>query len=306
MNRMIGFIVAIALLILVVSLSSAQQAPSPEILFDDFSYTANDDPTLLDNGWKIRDGDGWPGVQGATWRTENVNFIEDPENAENQLMVMTSSVDGDEVFQTQICHQRKYYEGTYASRVYFTNEPISGRDGDNIVQTFYLISTPELEEHPDYSEMDYEYLPNGGWGFRDSVFFATSWETYRLEPWFADNDSGIQEDDFSGWHILVIQVGDDEINYFVDGELFATHDEYFYPEVPLSINFNLWFIDGGLIHSAEQRDYSEQVDWVFHAKDIILSPDEVLEQVEAFRTDEISFMDTVPTWEPELESLCNF
>lgn len=306
MNPKIGFIVAIALLLIAVPFSSAQEDPSPQILFDDFSYTAYDDPTLEEHGWTIREGDGWPGVEGATWRAENVTFVEDPDDEDNQLMVMTSSVDGDDVYQTQLCHQRKYYEGTYASRVYFTNEPINGHDGDNIVQTFYLISTPELEEHPDYSEMDYEYLPNGGWGFRDSVFFATSWETYRLEPWFADNDSGIEEDDFSGWHILVIQVGDGEISYYVDGEHFATHDEYFYPEVPLSINFNLWFIDGGLLSTSEQREYSEQIDWVFHIKDVILSPDEILEQVDNFRAEETPFVDNVPAWEPELDSLCNF
>ena len=306
MYRKIGLVIVIAIFLLMVSLASAQDDSTPPILFDDFSYATPDDEALRENGWKIREGEGWPGVQGALWRTENVSFVEDPDDEDNQLMVFTSSVDGDAIFQTQICHQRKYYEGTYASRIFFTNEPVTGRDGDNIVQTFYLISTPELEEKPDYSEMDYEYLPNGGWGFSDSTFFATSWETYRLEPWFADNESGIKQDDLAGWHMLVIQVGNDEINYYVDGKHFATHDKYFYPEVPLSINFNLWFIDGGLIRSSGLREYTEQIDWVFHARDVILSPDEVLEQVEALREEDISFVDSVPAWNPELESLCDF
>lgn len=287
--------------------SGAQENDLPyPVLFDDFSYTAPDDRRLTENGWKIRSGDGWPGVEGAQWRLENVSFAADPDHEDNQIMIFTSSAEGDAVFQTQICHERKYYEGTYASRIYFTNDPVTGRDGDQIVQTFYLISTPELEAHLDYSEMDYEYLPNGGWGFGDSVFFGTSWETYRLDPWYADNTSGIIEEDMAGWHVLVIQVGEGEINYFVDGELLATHDEYYYPEVPLSINFNLWFINGGLIASNNLREYSEYMDWVFHAQDVILEPDEVLEQVEALRGEYIEFIDTVPVWEPELESLCNF
>ncbi len=299
--------IVLGILLVATPFSNAQDNDLPQgLLFDDFNYTSPEDEVLAENGWKIRAGHGWPGVEGAQWRTENVSFTVDPDDEENQIMIFTSSAEGDTVFQTQICHARKYYEGTYASRVYFTNEPVNGRDGDQVVQTFYLISTPELEEQPDYSEMDYEYLPNGGWGFRDSVFFGTSWETYRLDPWYADNTSGILKEDLAGWHVLIIQVSDGEINYLIDGELFATHDEYYYPEVPLSINFNLWFINGGLIASNNLREYSEYIDWVFHAQDVILDPDEVLAQVEAMRAEDIQFMDTVPAWEPELESLCNF
>jgi len=36
-----------------------------------------------------------------------------------------------------------------------------GPDGDQIVETFYTIS--QMDE-PSYSEADFEYLPNGGWG----------------------------------------------------------------------------------------------------------------------------------------------
>ena len=46
-------------------------------------------------------------------------------------------------------------------------------DGDQVVQTFYTI-TPYLEPlDPDYSEMDYEYLPNGGWGGAALTFHVT-------------------------------------------------------------------------------------------------------------------------------------
>lgn len=293
-------------LMAVPALFAQDEETLPPILFDDFNYTTPDDPQLSENGWIIRDEIGWPGVAGAEWRIENVSFITDPNDDANNLLQMTSSIDGRAVYQTEICHQRKYLDGTYAARVKFSDIPDEGPDGDVVVQTFYVISTPDLETDPDYSELDFEYLPNGGWGFSDSVFFGTSWETYQLEPWVADNTSGITEESLDGWHVLVIQVADEHITYYLDGEILDIHDEYFYPEVPMSINFNLWFVDGGLLRSDEFRSYTEQVDWVFHAQNEVVSPDEILEQVETLRQAETPFVDTVPAWDPPLDSGCNF
>jgi hypothetical protein len=76
--------------------------------------------------------------------------------------------------------------------------------------------------------------------------------------------------------------------------------------VPMSINFNLWFIDGGLARSRMLRKYVEQIDWVFHAQDVALSPDEVIAQVETLRAQGVTFTDSVPEWQPPLESPCNF
>ena len=44
----------------------------------------------------------------------------------------------------------------------------------------------------------------------------------------------------------------------------------YYPEEPMSINFNLWFIKDGLAQSGEARHYVEDIDWVFHQKDATL------------------------------------
>lgn len=277
-----------------------------QILFDDFDYSAHDDPTLNENGWVVRTEEGWPGVPGAIWRGENVTFVDDPDSDDNRLMQMTSSTDGDVVYQTQVCQQRKFYEGTYASRVHFSDAPATGPDGDNIVETFYLISPQEYDMDPDYSELDNEYLPNGGWGITDNVFFATTWETFQLEPWIAENNSDSDESSFEGWHTLVITIVGGEANYYVDGELFATHDGEYYPEVPMSINYNLWFINGGLIDSTEPRDYVEQIDWMYFAADVALMPEDVDTAVETLREDEVSFTDNVPVWEPPLETPCNF
>lgn len=293
----------ILVLMLLASAGLVAQEDPPALLFDDFNYTAFDDARLSENGWIVRSGEGWPGVPDAVWRAENVTFVEDSDG--NSLLQMTSSADGTATYQTQICHQRKYFEGTYAARVHFSDTPANGEDGDQIVQTFYLISPQEYDLDPMYSELDFEYLPNGGWGMPENTFFMTTWETFRLDPWLADNTSDnleLSED----WHTLVIQIADGEANYYVNGEHIATHTDKFYPEVPMSINFNLWFIRDGQLESDELRAYVEQVDWVFFAADTVLSPEEIEEQVADFRAEDVTFRDTVPAWTPELESPCNF
>ena len=266
---------------------------SSQILFDDFSYsTANE---MSANGWVIRSGSGWPGVTGATFRTENVSFIDYPDQADNRLLRMTSSTDGtsENTYQTQVCHQRKYLEGTYAARVRFSDEPVSGVDGDEVVQTFYTITPYEQALDPDYSEMDYEYLPNGGWGGADLTFYVTTWETVQIEPWNADNTSNSTQGSLAGWHTLVTQVTGGTVRYFVDGTLMAQHGGSYYPDAPMSINFNLWFIDGGLTQAEGVREYQEDIDWVFHQAGVLLMPQEVSAKVNELRNDSVKFQDTV-------------
>jgi len=209
---------------------------------------------------------------------------------------MTSSTDGtpENTFQTQICHQRKYLEGTYAARVRFNDTPASGSDGDQIVQTFYMITPYDKPFNPDYSEMDFEYLPNGGWGGAPNTMHVTTWETVQIEPWNADNISNTKQGSLSGWHTLVAQVTNGTVRYFVDGNLIAQHGGEYYPDALMSINFNLWFIDGGLIGENSIREYQEDIDWVFHAANVSLMPDEVLEKVSQLRDASVKFQDTVP------------
>ena len=288
----------------------AQEAtPLPDdqqILFDDFNYTAPDDPALSENGWVVRTVDGWPGVPGAIWREKNVEFVADPDDDANQLMQMTSTIAGRKTYQTQVCQQRKFFEGTYATRVHFSDVPANGPDGDNVVETFYLISPQKFDMDPDYSELDFEYLPNGGWGVPQHVFSMTTWETFQLDPWIADNASDSHQNSYDGWHTLVLQIADGKTTYFVDGEQTAQHSGKYYPEVPMSMNYNLWFIDGGQLSSTETRDYVEQVDWAFHAANIVLTPDEIDAQVAEMRANDVTFTDSVPQWDPPLETPCNF
>ncbi|HEX9334070.1 MAG TPA: glycoside hydrolase family 16 protein, partial [Anaerolineales bacterium] len=197
-----------------VGIGSTSTSEAPQILFDDFSYSTLDEMTA--NGWIVRKGSGWPGVLGATFRPENVSFVDYPNQSGNRLLRMTSSTDGtsENTYQTQICHQRKYLEGTYAARVRFSDEPVSGVDGDQVVETFYTITPYEKPLDPNYSEMDNEYLPNGGWGGPQLTLYVTTWETVQIEPWNADNTSNSIQRNLAGWHTLVTQVMGGTVRYF--------------------------------------------------------------------------------------------
>jgi hypothetical protein len=264
-----------------------------QILFDDFSYSTRDEMTS--NGWIIRSGSGWPGVTGATFRSENISFVDYPDQTGNRLVRMSSSTDGasENTYQTQICHQRKYLEGTYAARVRFSDEAASGIDGDQVVETFYTITPYEKPLDPNYSEMDYEYLPNGGWSSAELTFSVTTWETVQIEPWNADNTSNSIQGSLAGWHTLVTQVIGGTVRYFIDGKLIAQHGGQYYPDAPMSINFNLWFIDGGLVQAEGVREYQEDIDWVFHEAGVLLMPDEVNTKVTGLRNSSVKFQDTV-------------
>ena len=292
---------------LVVSGTPVATKSAEQILFDDFSYT--DKAQLKRNGWIVRTVPGWPGVPGAIWAEEGVSLMNDPDQRNNRILRMTSATDGPgaKTTQTQICHQRKYLEGTYAARVRFTDAPVSGPGGDQIVQSFYTISPLKAPMDLDYSELDYEYLPNGGWGIDGPTLYATTWETFSPEPnWKKDNVFQSANGSQAGWHTLVTQVADQKVRYFVDGKLFAEHGGNYYPEDTMSINFNLWFIRDGMKQVNERRQYQEDIDWVFHQAGVALTPEQVEAAVATMRRKAIKFRDTVPAKSPALKSPCDF
>jgi hypothetical protein len=277
------------------------------ILFDDFSYANKNQ--LKKNGWIVRTFAGWPGVPGATWSEDAVTLLKDSTQPKNQIVRMSSSTDGSpaNTTQTQICHQRKYLEGTYAARVRFTDAPVSGPGGDQLVQSFYTIAPLKAPWDPDYSELDFEYLPNGGWGISGPTLYATTWETFSPEPnWKKDNVFQTTNGSQAGWHTLVIQVLDQKVRYFVDGKLFIEHGGNYFPEDTMSINFNLWFIRDGAIQAKERREYQEDIDWVFFQANTALTPEQVESSVATFRRQRVTFRDTVPPKVPALVSPCNF
>ncbi|WP_214322350.1 cellulose binding domain-containing protein [Nonomuraea sediminis] len=272
----------------------SEPTPTPTItptgnqgtLFDDFSYTGSSDPRLAQRGWTVRSSSGGPGVPGATWDPAAVTFP-------GGLLTLDSSTNGSTTVQTELSTaNRKFHEGTYAARVRFSDAPTTGPDGEHVVQTFFTITPLRYNMDPDYGELDFEYLPNGGWGEPGDILYTTSWETYQADPWQAVNTHTEERASFAGWHDLVIQVSGGRIRYYVDGRLFADHGDIYYPETPMWIMFNQWFID--LQPGSAPRTYREQVDWLYYAKNEVVSPSDVQTRVTAFRAAGTTFTDTVP------------
>ena len=283
-----------ALLAAVAASTAAGSSPAP-ILFDDFSYSSA--AQLVSHGWIVRTKPGWPGVPGATWRAANVSF-------HGGLMRMTSTTDGTSAgtTQTQVCQQRKFREGTYGSRIRFRDLPLSGPAVDQPVESFYTISPLERPLDPNYSEIDFEYLPRGAWSLPQSIGY-TAWETFSPVPhWVAVDASRRQDRSLNGWHTLVLQVAHGTMTFYVDGLRVARLGGRYYPEVPMSINYNVWF-SAALGKTTVPRSYAEDVDWVYHAAGAVLSPAQVSAAVRSLRHDGVSFRDTVPA--SGLASPCN-
>lgn len=287
--------------------TSSYSKPASQILFDDFSYS--NDQEMAKHGWIIRTVAGWPGVPGATWWREGVSFLEDRDRPDNRILRMTSLTDGTGAHtkQTQICHERKYLEGTYAARVRFTDAPLTGPSGDQLVESFYTISPLKAPMDADYSELDFEYLPDGGWGVEGPTLYETTWYTFSPEPnWKKDNVFNMTKGSRAGWHTLVTQVAGGRVRYFVDGVLQVEHSGRFYPRSIMSINFNLWFIRDGMTKAQGERRYSEDIDWVFHEAQRALTPEQVEAKVAEMRRNSVKFRDTVQRPVPALVSPCDY
>lgn len=266
------------------------------IMFDDFNYQSSSDSALINFNWEVRSGGGGPGPANCTWSPANIEFFNDPDNVTNRLMRLKASTSGPDTttVQAEINHVRKYLEGTYAARVRFTDDPFAGwPDGDEVIETFFTITPLDYPMDPAYSEVDFEYLANGGWGSFDHSLWMTTWETYSPDPWIQDSISDRLEESYAGWHTLVFVIKNGRVKYYVDGVLTGDHGDKYYPESLMSINFNLWFISGGMDPSPTSRTYVEDVDWVFHAQDKILTTSEVLTNVNYFRANHILRYDTV-------------
>ncbi|GAA2543134.1 glycosyl hydrolase [Winogradskya consettensis] len=262
-------------------------------LFDDFSYNSSSDAALTAHGWTPRSYSGGPGVPGATWSPNNITF---PTADGQKVMQLTVSTDGTgagtnhaELYSTQ----KRYFEGTYASRVRFTDTPTGGADGDHINETFFTISPLNGDLDPTYSELDIsEYLPNGGWGETGPINYQTTWYTYRNEPWYADNTHSEQRSSLNGWHDLVATVANGHVIYYIDGVRVGDHSGHVYPRQTMTINWNLWFIDTAA-HSGGLSTYVQQVDWVLFAKNRVLTPAQVSSSAAAYRSGGTTFTDTV-------------
>lgn len=270
------------------------KAAAGEALFDDFDYSSHTDPAIAAHGWTVRSNSGGPGVPGATWAPENITFAKDGDNSVMNLETSTAGT-AQSTRQTELLSKSmKFKNGTYAARVKFSDAPRSGPDGDRVVQTFFALNDLTAPMADDYSEYDFEYLPNGGWGEPANILYTTSWETYRPDPWEAVNQHTESRTSFAGWHDVAFTIDGNAIKYYLDGRLFGTHDAKYLPERPMGIYFNQWLIDLAGQTSTEPRAYDQQVDYVLHVKDQVLSPAEIQSKVDGYRSAGTAFEDTVP------------
>ena len=277
------------------------------IFFDDFSYAASAD--LATGGWTMRTADGHPGLPGGRFGVEAFALLDDPLQPGNRVLRLSARTDGSGAgtLQAQLCGQRKYLRGTYAARIRFSDAPRSGARGDPVVESFYAVAPLAHDFDPDFSEVDWEYLPNGGWGSPRQRLYGVSWQTVRLEPWEAHNAAHEEFGSFDGWHVLLMQVTRETVREFVDGRQVAAHAGRSVPVVPMAISFNLWFAIGGALPvGGAPRVYDEDIDWVFHAREAVLDPAAVDAQVRALRAARVARTDSVPAADPPLAARCDF
>ena len=304
--------VAIAPAVVAVLAASIGQAQPARLFFDDFGQ--RDTQALRAGGWILRDAAGHPGVPGARWLPDAVSLVDDPAEApqsrgRNRLLRLTARTDGTPqgTVQAQVCHQRKLLNGTYAARVRFSDQPVSGADGDPVIQTFYAVAPLRFAFDPQFSEIDWEYLPNGGWGSQQTRLYSIAWQTVQVEPWQAFNAQRETFGSQAGWRTLVMQLAEGRSRWFVDGREVALHGGRNHPVVPMAISFNLWFSPAGLLpHGGAARVWMQDVDWVLHAADQVLAPAAVLDTVRGLRAKGVPRVDSVPAAVPPLPSPCSF
>jgi hypothetical protein len=279
-------------------------AAAPGWFFDDFSQP--DLQVLQTTGWTVRSEAGHPGVPGAAWGPGTVRLVDDPAAPGNRLVQLVARTDGTPAgtAQAQLCQQRRFFRGTYAARVRFADRPLQGADGDAVIQSFYALAPLRFALDPEFSEVDFEYLPNGGWGSAKTRLYAISWQTVQIEPWLAYNQAHEEFRSFDGWHVLMIHVTADHTEHFVDGRALARHGGRNVPVSPMAINFNLWFAPAALLPpGALPRVYAQEVDWVMHVSDRLLAPAAVQAQVAAWRHAGRAHVDTIAA--PPLAGRCN-
>ncbi|WP_447008943.1 glycoside hydrolase family 16 protein [Saccharothrix sp. DSM 118769] len=284
-----------------VARAPGQPVPAPVPcgrFFDDFRYSSSRDGRLGEAGWTARGDAGGPGPQGAAWSADNITF---PVVDGEQVAQLSASTDGTaagtsqaELFQGE----RRFREGTYATRVRFADAPVDGEDGDHIMQAYLALSPAKGDYDPLYSQLSFtEYTPNGAWGGNEPLRSHASFYTLRADPYDAKQAVDSVPGSAAGWHTLVVQAGGGHVRYHLDGVLVADHtvDQEGHSVLPrqdMALHYNSWFVDlAG--HRGGRSTYVQQVDWTYYAQDAVLSPADVVQQAAGFRSGGVERLDTL-------------
>ncbi len=264
----------------------AVAAPPAGILFDDFDYTGPGDPALSANGWEARNDEGGPGIKG-TWSRSGISFPAG-EKDEGQALRLRAGTDGTPQGTRQAEFRRTeptVFTGTLAARVYFSDKPRSGSDGDHVTQSFFTISPDHTSSK--YSELDYEYLPNGGWGRLGPLLDTTSWHDSENN----DRVTSSHAVKLGGWHTLMITAVDGSTTYSVDDRVLFTSGSGHFPRERMSVNFSAWFID---LPFKGPRSWDMRVDWLYYQADRAVSAKDVQKAVAGLTADGTHYVNTLP------------
>ncbi|MFI8949222.1 cellulose binding domain-containing protein [Streptomyces sp. NPDC053750] len=240
--------------------------PPDDVLFDDFAYTGPEDPSLAANGWEVRSGAGGPGVEDS-WSAKGVTFPAGEKEDGGQALRLEARTDGTAkgTVQSEFHTARPVFrEGTLVARVYFTDEPVNGEDGDHVSQSVFAISPDHKSEK--YSELDFEYMANGGWGRYGPILDTTSWRSSDL----GDRVTKPHQTKLGGWRTLAMTAADGKVTYSVDGKVLFTSGKTYLPREPMSVNFSNWFID---LPFKGERSWAMKVDWVYLQSGQAVSPE---------------------------------
>ncbi|MFN3862421.1 MAG: glycoside hydrolase family 16 protein [Roseateles sp.] len=250
--------------------------------FDDFAQP--DLAALRASGWVLRDGTGHPALPGARFSSAQLSL-------DGGLLKLRLTTDGTPANTTlaQLCAPRKFLIGTTTARVRLRD---TAGSRDPIVQAFYLAGPLRHDYDPDFSEVDFEYLPHGGWGSTDTRLYGVSWQTVRLEPWQAFNQASILPGSFDGWQLLTVQVEATRTRHYVNGRLLGEHGGRNVPVKPMAISFNHWISVGAPLGAP--RDYQFEVDWVLHQAGKSVAPEAMQARAEQLRQAGVARRDTVP------------
>jgi hypothetical protein len=268
------------------------------IMFDDFNYSGNNDPQLASfNKWQIVNGVSGP-PEGATYNRNNVAFIADPDNAANKLMTLKTTVNGQTkaVTHSRIESSYEYFEGTYASRVYLSDESFASKDAN--IQTFFtIVSSALAQDGSKYSEMDIiEYMAADKWGVSpdNRVGYTTSYHKYIANPWTPWKTYSTQQKSLAGWHTFIATCTDGvNIRYYMDNTLIATHSVTdsetqaglsVYPRSTMQVAFANWIWNNVLGTSTSNRENTFMADWVLYYKNTALDLTQINTLVANYRS----------------------
>lgn len=259
--------------------------------FDDFSQP--DLGALRASGWVLREGTGHPGLPGARFTPAQLAL-------EGGLLKLRLSTDGTPANTSlaQLCAARKFLIGTTTARVRLRDTPGSR---DPVIQSFFLASPLKHDFDPDFSEVDFEYLPHGGWGEPETRLYGVSWQTVRIDPWQSHNQASIAQGSFDGWQLLTVQVEATRTRHYVNGRLLGEHTGRNVPAKPMAISFNHWLAAGAV--PGELREHAFDIDWVLHEAGRTLSPTAMQARATELRRQGVARRDTVP--DAGLTSECN-